>query len=185
MPASAAVGDQAQGREALDEFGGFGGDDQVAGERNVGACAGSDSVDARDHRLGHGRKAADKRVPAFLNRGAEVDRLAGGDHSVVQILSRAKTATGAGKDDDPRISGFIERLGEFDMHLTSEAVETVGAVERDAGDVVAPIEKDGVVGHVPWLEGRRVPDQVCSGRKRSEASMRDCLVPALAISLTS
>src|SRR5438128_1445786 len=108
MPAAAAVGNEAEGGEALDEFGGPGGNDDVAGKRDVGAGAGGDSVDAGDHRLRHGRETADQRVPAGLDGIAEIDGFAGGDRAVIQILAGAKAAAGAGEDDDPRLLRFIE-----------------------------------------------------------------------------
>ena len=92
------------------------GDDQVAGERDVGAGAGGDSVDAGDDRLGHGGEATDQRVPARLDRFAEVDRFVGGDHAVVEILPGAEAAPGAGEDDDASVAGGIERVGQFGVH---------------------------------------------------------------------
>ena len=85
------------------------GDDEVAGERDIGAGARGDAVDARDDRLRHGREAADERVPARLDRVAEVDRFAGRDGAVVEVLPGAEAAPGAGEDDDARVGGGVER----------------------------------------------------------------------------
>jgi hypothetical protein len=51
-PGAAAVGDQADRGEGLDEFRRSGGDHDVAGERDIGAGAGGDAVDPGDDRQG-------------------------------------------------------------------------------------------------------------------------------------
>ena len=48
---AAAVGDEAAAHEHLDDAGVVGGDDQVAGDRDVGAAAGRGAVHRGDHRL--------------------------------------------------------------------------------------------------------------------------------------
>ena len=88
-----------------------------------------------------------ERVPARLDRLAEVDRFAGRDGAVVEVLPGAEAAPGAGEDDDARVGGGVERLGELGVHRAGEAVEPVGAVEGDAGDAVGEGEGDGVGGH--------------------------------------
>ena len=67
---------------------------------------------------GWGRVArrADQRVPAFLDRRAEIDRFAGRNRAVVQILSGAKAASGAGQDDHARIAEIVERIAQFRVH---------------------------------------------------------------------
>jgi TolB-like protein len=142
VPAAPRIGDQAERGEALDEFCRCGGDDEVAGERDVRAGARRDAVHTRNHRLRHGRKAADERVPARLDRGAKVDRLARRDGAVVEVLPGAKAAPGAGQDDDPRGGGGVERLRQFGMHRAGEAVEAVGAVEDDPRDAAVEAEDD-------------------------------------------
>ena len=134
MPASAAVGDQADGRKALDEFGRLGGDDDVAGQRDIRAGAGGDAVDPRDHRLGQAGQRPDQRVPVALDRLAEIDCLARRDGAVVEVLPGAKAAAGAGQDHHPRIAELAERVAQLAVHLRGEAVEPVGPVEGDAGD---------------------------------------------------
>ena len=109
VPASTTVGDQAECGKALDELGAPRGDDQVAGQRDVGARAGRDPIDPCDHRLRQARQRPDERVPAFLDGFAKIDRLAGRDRAVVQILPRAKAASGPGEDDDPRVAQIGER----------------------------------------------------------------------------
>ena len=97
-----------------------------------------------------------ERVPARLDRLAEVDRFARRHGAVVEVLPGAKAAPGAGQDDHARLGGGVERLRQFGVHRAREAVEPVGAVERDAGDVVGEGEADGFVGHVV----SRVTDRV-------------------------
>ena len=94
MPATARIGDQAERRKALDELGRFGRDDEIAGQRDIGAGAGSDSVDSGDHWLRQSGERADQRVPARLDRIAEIDRLARRHRAVVKPDSE-KTAAGA------------------------------------------------------------------------------------------
>ena len=56
-PGAAAVRDQADRGEALDELGALRGDDDVAGQSDIGARAGRDAVDPRDHRHGQRSRA--------------------------------------------------------------------------------------------------------------------------------
>ena len=76
-----------------------------------------------------------------LDRLAEVDRFARRDGAVVEILPGAKAAPGAGQHDDARIAEVGERVAQLVVHLRGEAVEPVGAVERDAGDRAVRLER--------------------------------------------
>ena len=50
----------------------------------------------------------------------------------------------AGQDDDSRIAEAGERLAKLGVHRRGEAVEPVGAVERDAGDAAVTLDDDGL-----------------------------------------
>ena len=90
---------------------------------------------------------ADQRVPVALDRLAEVDRLARRDRAVVEVLPGAEAAAGAGQDDHARIAEVGERVAQLLVHRGGEAVEPVGAVERDPRDAVVQLEVDGLVSH--------------------------------------
>ena len=140
-PRAAAVRDQADRREALDELGRLRRDDDVAGERDVGAGARGDAVHPGDDRLRQARQRADQRVPALLDRLAEIDRLARRDRAVVEVLPGAEAAAGAGQHDHARIAEAGERVAQFLVHLRGEAVEPVRAVERDTGDRASALNR--------------------------------------------
>ena len=77
---AAAVRHQAPADEHLDELGRFGGQDQIAGEREVGAEAGGGAVDRRDHRLLAVEYGRDQALGALADRAGDVagDPLAAG-----------------------------------------------------------------------------------------------------------
>ncbi len=103
-PGAAAVGDQADGGEALDEFRAFRRDDDVAGERDVRARAGRDAVHPGDDRHGQAHQSPDQRIVAKLHRLAEIDRLARRDGAVAQILPRAEAPARAGQHQAARVA---------------------------------------------------------------------------------
>ena len=104
VPAAATIRYEAQRGKALDEFGRFPGNDQIAGQCDIGAGPRGDSVDPGNDRLRQCGEGTDKRIPAFLDGFAEVDRLARGHRAVVEVLPSAKSAPRASQDDDPRIA---------------------------------------------------------------------------------
>ncbi len=52
---------------------------------------------------------------------------------------------------DPRIAEVGQRVAQLAVHLRGEAVEPVGAVERDPGDAALSLEVDGLVSHAAGL----------------------------------
>ena len=82
-----------------------------------------------------------------FDRLAEVDRLARRDRAVVEILPGAEAAPGAGQHHDARIAEVGERVAQLLVHLLGEAVQPVGAVERDPRDRPVRLEVDGLVSH--------------------------------------
>src|SRR5206468_11224428 len=92
-----------------------------------------------------------QRVPASLDSLAEIDRFTGRSRSVVEILPRAKAAAGTREDHDPHIAKVRERVAKLAVHCRREAVEAIGAVERDPGDWPSRLEVDGLVSHAVGL----------------------------------
>src|SRR5688572_10196837 len=70
---------------------------------------------------------------------------------LVEVLAGAEAAAGAGQNHHPRIAERVERVAYLAVHLDVEAVEPVGAVERDPRDPGVRLEVDGFVGHARGL----------------------------------
>ena len=70
------------------------------------------------------------------------------DRPVAEILSGAKASTRPGQDKAACAIEPGEGVLYFLVHANVEAVEAVGAVERDEQDAVAALGEDsGLVGH--------------------------------------
>ena len=89
--------------ERLDEARRLRGDDDVAGEREVGARAGRDAVDRADDRQRQRAQREHQRLVVALDRRAEIDRRVAGRHRAIgEILPRAEAAAGAGQQQHAR-----------------------------------------------------------------------------------
>ena len=71
----------------------------------------------------------------------------GGHGAVIEVLAGAERPTGAGEDHHPRDLGLIERPPKLLVHVSGEAIEPVGTVERDPRDAALELEVDRVVIH--------------------------------------
>ncbi|MNL08502.1 hypothetical protein D3C87_1292280 [compost metagenome] len=70
--------------------------------------------------------------------------MAGREIEIGKILARAETAPGTGQQQGAGAAGFhvVERGDQRLVHLVGEAVELVGAVQRDHGHVALPAQQD-------------------------------------------
>ncbi len=127
-------------------FAEFGGQHDVAGQRDVGAGARGDAVDGADDRLRCGADQADQRVVECVQRLGEVRRSV---HlariAVAEILSGAEALAVAGQEDGA--AGFVagclfQRGAQRQMHLLVESVAPVGPVEGDFDPAVMPGRQD-------------------------------------------
>ena len=73
-PGAAEIGDQRDAHEGLVEAGRAGGQDDVAGQREVGAAARRHAVDRADDRLGQRAHGADHGIEDAVHVGAEIGR---------------------------------------------------------------------------------------------------------------
>jgi hypothetical protein len=150
-PGATRVGDETELGEGLTEFGRARGDDDVAGERDVRAGAGSHSVDRADDRHRQLAQLAHERIVVPGNRDREIGRLARRIDAVGKILARAKSASGAGQDQ--RTAGLVvlrvgQRGEESAVHVAGEGVEPVGPVERQQPISVPDVGQYEVFRHV-------------------------------------
>ena len=143
---AAAVGDDAAAHEHLDELGGVGGDDEVAGEREVGADAGGGAVDRGDHRLLAVEHGGDEPLGAVADRSGDV---AGGAQPARRRDGRRPAARPAGRRRCRSASpvavmttartarcalAVVEQLDHPVALIGRDRVGGVGSVERDPGD---------------------------------------------------
>ena len=151
-PGAAAVGNQADRREALDELRRFRGDDDVAGERDVRAGARGDAVDARDHRLREARSACGSAGSSSVSTVSPRSTASPGATARSLRSCPAQKPRPAPVSTTTRASPrFAKRVAQLLVHLRGEAVEPVGAVERDPGDRPVRLEVDGLVSHAARL----------------------------------
>ena len=78
---------------------------------------------------------------------AEVDLVARRDRAIVQILSGAKAAAGAGQHQHSRLGQVGERVRHLLVHLDGEAVQPVGAVQGQAGNAALQLEVYTFISH--------------------------------------
>ena len=148
-PGAAAVGHQAELGERLDEAGRLRGENEVARERDVGACARRHAVDGADGRHPQPPQAQQHRLVVIVDRRAEVERVAAGCHGAVgEVLAcaEAPARTGQHQAAHRRIRiGGIERSAHFAVHRHGEAVQPLRAVECQRCHAVRHIQADGLV----------------------------------------
>jgi hypothetical protein len=71
-PGAAGIGDQPDFRKCLQEACRFGGEHNIARQGNAHASASRNSIDRRDHWLGHGPDQVDQRVVGFAQGRAKI-----------------------------------------------------------------------------------------------------------------
>src|ERR1019366_4789600 len=109
QPGAAAIGDEADLREGLDEARRARRDDDVATEREVRAGPRGDAVDRRDDRYRHRSDTQGQRLVVALDGGADVGRRATGfevrrDDRVGEILPGAKAAAATGENEAAHVA---------------------------------------------------------------------------------
>ena len=174
-------GMQAQLAERLDEARRSRRDDDVAGERQIGARAGGHAVDRADHGKRQRPQRQQQRLVVAFDRCAEIDRLAAGRHgTIAEILAGAEAAARAGQQQHAR-GGVGLHLAEcvthFGVHRVGEAVEPVGAVQRQPRDAAVLREENAFVAH------GHTCTRCCTTRKRpatNAASVSAALAAGLA-----
>src|SRR5260370_1238581 len=95
---AAAIGNQADAREGLDEARRLRRQHDIAGQRQIGAGAGGDAVDGADHRQRQGAQLADQRI-VVVEQVPDLSRRQVDNR--VQILPGAEAAPGAGDQFTP------------------------------------------------------------------------------------
>ena len=134
--------------------------DDVACEREVGARAGGNAVHGADHRHRQRPQREDERLVVAVDRCAEIDRrLARGYRAIRQVLPGTESAAGAGDQQYARrcvAAHTGERVAHFGMHRIVEAVETIGAIERQPRDAGVLRKQDVLVTHRRGPRARRV-----------------------------
>ena len=146
---AAGIGQDAEFGEGLEKEGRLGGEDDVAGEGEVGARAGGDSVDEGDDGQGQGAESADEWGVEEVDGGAEIERV-GLEVGVGKVLPGAEGAAGAsdGEHANGRVGRYVlEGVGQLAMKRGGEAVELLGTVEGEAGDAGFEGEEEVLIGH--------------------------------------
>ncbi len=148
---AARVRNEADLRERLDEARRFGSDDEIARQRDVGPRARRHAVDDADDRQRQRTQAQDERLVVAFDRGAEVHRrLTGRDGAIREILAGAEAAARPGQQQCAHrrvVLDAQERVANLGMHRVVEAVEAIGAIERQPRDPAVDREQDIFVAH--------------------------------------
>ena len=80
-----------------------------------------------------------QRVVVLFERGTDV----AGHHGVLEVLTGAEPAAGAGDDEHARCAGLLDPadgVADLLVHRLGECVEAVGAVERQRGHAVGDLK---------------------------------------------
>src|SRR5580658_1795471 len=154
QPRTAAVGNQSQLGEGLNERRTARRDDEVTRQRYVRARPGCDSVDGCDDRHRQAAQCEHQRLVIALDGLTEVDGRSaiGPNRAIVQVLSRTEAATRTPQDQHAQLrlaSQALEKLAHLGVHRNRKAVEPFWPVECQAADTVGHLEQDGLIGHVP------------------------------------
>ena len=153
-PGAAAIGDEADIGEDLQEARRLRGNDDVAGERNIGPGPGRHTIDGSDHRAAEAAQAAHQRVVVALETVAEIGSRVVGANTIREVLASAETPACTREDNrSASVVRFrrVKRRAESLMHRDVEGVEARGPVQRN--DVIAfrPFCKDGCGITLAWL----------------------------------
>ena len=136
-------------------------DADVAGAGQVQAGAGGYSVDHGDHGF-FATLHAENHVLGQAETAANFIGVAGGPAlavavgraaQLVEVAAGAEGAAGPGDDHDADVGirvGLGHGVGDFDLHLVVQGVQSIGAIEGDTGDagiVVGVVKDEFVSGH--------------------------------------
>ena len=136
----AGAGDDPEARLRLAELGGLGGDDQVAGHRQLAAAAQAVARDRGDER----RPERADRVPAIdAALVVEVDR--GGLGELADVRAGRERALRAAEHDRPHLRVAVElgeRRDELVHQLVRERVQLLRPVEQHDRDLPVALDRD-------------------------------------------
>src|SRR5205085_2186426 len=121
------------------------GDANVTHAREREAGSGADTVDGGEDRLLQLPDRGNVRVIRGTQRRTEI----AGRTELVQVLSGAEAAPGAGQDDRThlRVARLLQRLTQPVVHGAVESVQDIGPVQRDR--LNRAVARDLDLGHAP------------------------------------
>ena len=142
-PGAPAIRNQPKLGECLHEARRARGQDEIAGERDLGAGARRHSVDRRNDGQRQLMQREDQRFVVPLDRIAQIDRRRAGRHGPIrEILTGAKSAPRPGEHQDTRAAAarLVQCMPHLGVHPAIEAVEFFGPVQCQAGDAAVDAE---------------------------------------------
>jgi hypothetical protein len=122
-------------------------------------------------------RAQHQRLVVLLDHVAYVGQMAVGQRGhirVGEVLPSAEGAPGTAQHEHARgLVGLdvIEGVTQLSVHLAGEAVELVGAVQRQAGDAVGDLEMDVLVLHSTLPNSCRNRGEPVQAGARSAAAL--------------
>jgi len=179
IPRPAAVGEQPDLAERLNEARGFRGDHEIAGERDARPCSGCHTVDSGDHRAGQLPQAANQRVVSGIDRGAEIERRSvWNSGAIAEILPGGEGTACPREHEDARSAAtrLCDCAAQVCMHRGIERIELVGTIERDARHAVRERIENRLHGSDPL-------DEKCDPLPDADAHRRECASPLDALEL--
>ena len=138
-PCPAAVGNQSELAKGLNEAGGTRRDDQIAGQRDIGARSCRNAIDRRDHGHGQGMQCEHQRIVVLVHGSPEIEADRAPRCAIREILAGAESAAGTGEHQHAGAAARIARASaclHLAVHLDVEAVELVGPIQRQPGDAI-------------------------------------------------
>ena len=123
----------------------------------MGAGAGSNAIDRRDHRKRQRAQFLHQRIVESADGGAEIGPRVAAGQPVAKILSGAEAASGAGEQQRPAIGvglGLRQCRHQGAMHGLGKGIEPLRPIQRDGVIACAFVDKDGGLVH-RFLPDRR------------------------------
>ena len=175
---AAGAGGQADARLGQGELGLVGGDDDVAGQRDLEAAAHGDAVHRGDHRLveveavGEAAEALGRVDRALAGLGLDLG-------VVLEVVAGAEgLVAGAGDDGDPEVRvglELVERLDHLLVRHGMAGVVDLGAVDRDNHQMAVGLDF-AVLAHGDYSLFRECRFTVQSATVKSRTMLPICIV---------